>query len=322
MPEIGKFKRSWLLLSTALTVLSEHRKLLVFPLVTAAFIVVAVLFFTAPVILVPTGHSIFSADHWLAVEQRIFEDSPSRPIREVVSAVRRGDDEVDTDIRPAFPRAWITTYLTVAYLALMFLATFSNVAFANEILNALSGRAVSVRSGLLFAWSRVGSILVWSLFAGLIGIVIRSLEERFGWIGRMILRLIGVVWSVASVFVIPVIVREPGLNPATLLRKSAGTLRKTWGESLIGYLGIQLLGVFMLVSLLVVTISAAAFLAFGLPWIAAALAILWVVSITVLAYLSSVADQIYRCALYVYASEGVTPGPFSADMMDMAWKVK
>jgi hypothetical protein len=222
----------------------------------------------------------------------------------------------------SFPRAWIMKYLAVAYLALMFLATFCNVAFANEIFNALNGRAVSVRSGLLFAWSRVGSILVWSLFAGLIGMVIQSLEEHFGWIGKIILRVIGVVWSVASVFVIPVIVREPGMNPVVLLRKSAGILRKTWGEALIGYAGIQLLGVFVLASLVFVGISVAALFAVGPWWLAAAVAVLWVISVIVLAYVSSVANHIYRCALYIYASEGVTPGPFSAEMMDMAWKVK
>jgi hypothetical protein len=49
---------------------------------------------------------------------------------------------------------------------------------------------------------------------------------------------------------------------------------------------------------------------------------LWIVSMMALGYASSVADQIYRSALYVYASEGVAPGPYSAEMMDMAWRIK
>lgn len=304
MPEIGKFKRSWLLLKTSLTVLSQHRKLLLFPLVTALFTVVTVLFFTAPAVLMPTGHSILSADHWTAVVQRSFETGPA------------------VNWRPA-PRAWLLGYLALGYLVFMFLATFANVAFVNEIFHALSGRPVSVRSGLLFAWSRVRSILVWSLFAGIVGIVIQSLERRFGWIGKIILRVVGVVWSVASVFVIPVIVRDPALNPVELLRRSAGTLRKTWGEALVGYVGIQAaLTLFVLGSMAVAFLAATPALMAGKLTIAITVIALWIVSMMALGYASSVADQIYRAALYVYASEGVAPGPYSAEMMDMAWRIK
>jgi hypothetical protein len=246
-----------------------------------------------------------SADHWIAVVQRSFETSPA------------------VNSRGPAPRAWLLGYLAFGYLVFMFLATFCNVAFVNEIFHALSGRPVSVRSGLLFAWSRVRSILVWSLFAGIVGIVIQSLERRFGWIGKIILRVVGVVWSVASVFVIPVIVRDPALNPVALLRRSADTLRKTWGEALVGYAGMQ-----AALTLFVLGSMAAAFIAAVPAWILGQLAIaiavtaLWTFSVIALGYASSVADQIYRCALYVYASEGVAPGPYSAEMMDMAWRIK
>jgi predicted alternative tryptophan synthase beta-subunit len=36
----------------------------------------------------------------------------------------------------------------------------------------------------------------------------------------------------------------------------------------------------------------------------------------------SIADDIFRCALYVYASEGVVPAPYTAELMDAAWKVR
>jgi hypothetical protein len=35
-----------------------------------------------------------------------------------------------------------------------------------------------------------------------------------------------------------------------------------------------------------------------------------------------VAGHIYRGALYVYATEGVVPAPYTAELMDAAWKVK
>jgi hypothetical protein len=118
-------------------------------------------------------------------------------------------------------------------------------------------------------------------------------------------------------------VREPELNPITLLRKSAGTLRKTWGEALIGYAGFgAAMAVYVLATLAAAVLIASSSLAAGLAWIAITTAAVWILAIIALGYAASVADQIYRCALYIYASEGVVPGPYSAEMMDMAWKVK
>ena len=88
-------------------------------------------------------------------------------------------------------------YFVVWYFATMFLATFCNVAFYREIMNALNGRPVSILEGIRFAFSKWKIIFMWTLFAGLIGFIIKSLEERFGWFGELILKFIGTVWSVA-----------------------------------------------------------------------------------------------------------------------------
>ena len=39
-------------------------------------------------------------------------------------------------------------------------------------------------------------------------------------------------------------------------------------------------------------------------------------------YLTGVASQVYKGALYLYAAEGVIPAPYSREMLDMAWKFK
>jgi hypothetical protein len=38
--------------------------------------------------------------------------------------------------------------------------------------------------------------------------------------------------------------------------------------------------------------------------------------------LLSMAGHVYRCALYVYASEGVVPGTFTPELLNAGWKVK
>lgn len=302
---VSKFDRSWQLLKGSFQVIGGNRKLLLFPVVSFAFTLVIVLFFLAPVVLAPTGHSLADPAHWKAVVDRI--------------------GVVDTGGRQQQMVFHNTTYafIAVVYLVSMFCATFFNVAFYSEILKALRGEAVSVRSGLAFALGRIRPILLWSLFAGLVGLVIKALEQRFGWVGRLVLRFIGMVWSVASVFAIPVIVCEEESNPVTLLRHSAQTLRKTWGESLIGYVGITFASwIVLLVSLVLLIGGVIVSILIGHPLLIVLFVLAWIVSLFAFGYIMAVANHIYRCALYVYASSGAVPEPFTPELMDGAWKVK
>jgi hypothetical protein len=41
-----------------------------------------------------------------------------------------------------------------------------------------------------------------------------------------------------------------------------------------------------------------------------------------LSWIVNVVNSVYRCALYIYATEGVVPGTFDKELLDSAWKVK
>jgi hypothetical protein len=223
----------------------------------------------------------------------------------------------------AIPTTTAEIYVVVLYLASMFCATFFNVASYHEIIKALAGDEVSIGKGLRFANSRLGTILIWSLFAGVVGLIIMALEKRLGWVGRWVMKFVGMAWSVASVFVIPIIVREECANPFALLRASASTLRKTWGESLIGYVGIAIGSWIILLGSLALLVAAG--LMFALlhqPVIILSAAVLWVLALVAFCYLLGVTSDIFKGALYVYASEGVVPEPYSVELLDAAWKVK
>jgi hypothetical protein len=215
-------------------------------------------------------------------------------------------------------------YLALIYLGSMFAATFCNAAFYHQILQALAGEAVSLRAGFAFARSRLRAIVFWSLLAGLVGLVIRFLSERFGWMGRIIMGLIGTAWSVASVFAIPVLIREENPNPFGLLRQSAALLKKTWGEGLVGYVGFSILGWFVVLGAIAFFVGIAILsaliphpLMLLIPGV-----ILGVLALVAIGYLANTAAAVYRGALYIYASEGVVPELFTAEQLDAAWKVK
>ena len=291
-----KLRTSWQLFRQSLQVLRKNPKLYLFPVASTLCAIAILLFFFAPIVLVLFGLT----RNWTVTHANVnWDDFAAR-----VGLVKY-------------------VYGVVRYLVSMFVATFMNVAFYNEIMRALAGEQVSIRHGLRFALSRVQAILMWSLLAGTVGLIIRAIEERLGWLGKIVMAAIGTAWSVAAVFAIPVIIRRTDSNPLVVLRDSVATLKRTWGESLAGWVGIRLGGV-VFVLLSVGLLLPAVLLSIGLHqfWMIPTAALVWLLSVFVTAFLVSMATHVYRCALYVYASEGVVPEPYTAEMMNAGWKVK
>jgi hypothetical protein len=307
----AKLQNSWDLFTKSLTVMIAYKKLMFFPFITVALTMLIVIFFIAPVALQPTGYQYTDPQHWQAVGRTIFTENPATALN---NHDKRHSVKLTNDG---------ALFVALIYFVAMFLATFFTVAFYHEILFALNGQDVAITRGLLFAGTKIPSILIWSLFAGLIGYAIRMLEEKVGLFGKIIFGIIGIAWSVASIFVIPFIITETSVNPFHLLRQSADTLKKTWGETLIGYAGIQL-GSFVVVLSSLVMLGGAVFVAIRLQSVSFMITVvaLWLTGILAFSYLTAVANHIYRCALYIFAVEGRVPAPYDQAAMQSAWKMK
>src|SRR5437764_1193328 len=87
--------------------------------------------------------------------------------------------------------------------------------------------AIIVLMVMKFAASPVRSILMWSLFAGWMGVLLHILQPHIKWIGRTLLGSIELMWSVATAFIVPVLIREKTSNPFALVKTSSATVRKT-----------------------------------------------------------------------------------------------
>ena len=295
-----RLQTSWELMKTSLFVLRDHPRLLLFPLVSGCCLIVLVAFFLTPLVFVALGSAaIQGAWHGGSWAGRGAQD-----LKEVFG--------------------WIYySYGALIYLVSIFAATFFNVAFYNEIMKALGGDPVSLGGGLRFAWRKLPAIALWSLLAGTVGLLIRAIENRLGWLGKLVMGFVGVVWSVAAVFAIPVIIRREDSNPLAVLRDSAMTLKRTWGESLAGFVGIRLGGmVLVLLTMVTGACVALGYALFHSHWFLITGGAFWVLGFVVTSFLIAMATHVYRCALYVYASEGVLPGTFTTEMMNAGWKVK
>lgn len=71
------------------------------------------------------------------------------------------------------------------------------------------------------------------------GIGLRVLEDRLGFVGKILARFIGVGWSLATFFVVPVLVLEE--RPVgQSFRRSSGLFKHTRGEAFTGGLSLGL----------------------------------------------------------------------------------
>ena len=176
---------------------------------------------------------------------------------------------------------------------------------------------------------------MWSLFAGLVGYVIQAIEQRVGILGRFITGLIGFAWSVACIFIIPTLVRDTETaNPLKLLRHSTGTLKRSWGELVIGFIGVELMSFVAVMAIIVFGVLALVFPVvmihrgshihhlWAIPVVEGGLLLFGFLFATLISWISRLVNSVYRCALYIYATEGVVPGAFDKELLDSVWKVK
>jgi len=307
------FRRSWQMLASSYATLARQPRLVVFPLLALGTGTLIGLCFLVALLNLPSGHAL-----WDAVSQW-------RTLPEKIDHWRIALHTTGHANPPLF-RPWSNAgylYFVGLYLVSMFITTFLNVSLYSQVIKALAGESVSVAGGLRFGLKRIRSVMVWSLFAGTVGLLLQKLEQRLGLFGKLGLNLFGTMWSVACIFVIPVIIREDNSNPLSLIRNSAATIRKTWGEVLVGFAGITI-GSFLVVFAWSALVLELALLSKHTPYagLVPLIGLIWLLAVVAWLCVTRLANAIFRCALYVYATEGVVPEPYTVDLMDTAWKVK
>src|SRR5258708_9519485 len=159
------------------------------------------------------------------------------PVR--ASAMAAGE-QFNPNHSPMFLGGMFTLYV-VSY----FVIVFFNVALVGVANSRLMGGTWTFRDGLELAWERKGTILQWALVAATVGVILRTLEERLGLIGRVIMKIIGFAWTLACYFVLPVLAFED-LTPIDAVKRSSKLFRDTWGEKVIGGFSLSLVSLVLM----------------------------------------------------------------------------
>jgi hypothetical protein len=192
MSLITRFSNGWTIAKNSFKVLRENRQLIVFPILSGiSMILILASFFT-----VALGFAGWNADN--------IQD-------------------------PGTIAGYVILF--AFYIINYFIIVFFNMALIHCTSLYFKGEEVTIRKGIDFSMSRIGSIFAWAVFAGTIGAILKIIQENVGALGKIITGIIGVVWSIATFFVVPVIAYE-NLGPVGAFKKSANLMKEKWGESI------------------------------------------------------------------------------------------
>src|SRR5579884_1839542 len=202
------------------------------------------------------------------------------------------------------------------YFVSWFIVLFFNVAVIACASIRLKGGDPTIADGFRASMQHIGRIAMWALISATVGIILRVIAERAKLIGRIIAGLLGAAWSIATYFIVPVMIFEQR-SIGDSVKQSTNLIKKTWGESLVAAGGI---GVFIM--LLAVAGLALPLIALFFSTAAALVALgVMVVYWIGLSIISAALSGIFRTALYLYATEGRTPQGFTADYVQHAFAV-
>jgi len=276
---MGKFSRTWQLMGASWRLLKQDKRLVVFPLLSGVVLALVIASFAIPLFATGTQNYLNAA-------------------KEHSSNFYVG--------------------LFLFYFVNYFVLIFFNSALIACVLKQMAGEEPSLGYGLHYAWQRLPQIFGWALLTSTVGFVLRLVEERVGFIGRIIVSLLGMAWSITSFLVVPVLVAEDK-GPIDAYKQSVSMFKRTWGEQIIGNVSFGL--VFLLLGIVpvaVVVLVGSIINPVTLVVIVPAV----VIYLIALALAQSALQTIYQVAIYRYAADGKAPAGFDEQLIAESFRVK
>ncbi|HEU4753830.1 MAG TPA: DUF6159 family protein [Armatimonadota bacterium] len=296
---LERIATSWRLVGEAWTVLKQDRALVLFPILSGLFSLIVSVSFLVPLLLL---HPFWEAGR------------------------AGGEGAVSRFRGTSFdPVHWLVLFLF--YLATYFVVTFFSSGLVACVRIRFAGGNPTFQDGISFSLANIGRIFQWALVSATVGVLLRFIQERASWVGRLVVGLVGIAWTLATAFVVPVLVYEQ-VGPIEAIKRSAETFRRTWGETVVANVGIgAVFGVLTAAGFVIllggialaVVLSASAALAISiLIGTAVVCGLYWIA----LAVIQSALQGIFLTACYQYATTGTVPAAFTPQYVVAAWQPK
>jgi hypothetical protein len=287
------FKRGFSMAGASWSVLKAYPKLALFPVLSGIALIAV-----SAVLIIPTGVGALAG-----------------------AGMNLSDKAVESIVYVA---------LFVWYFLCTFVVVFCNAALISCALQSFAGQPPTIGSGFAAAGKRLPQILGWSLVAATVGVILQALQSlltnKLGFFGELLSGIFSAVWGVATYFVVPVLVVD-GVGPIKAIKQSSGILRRTWGESLAGSGGLGLVS-FLFALPLFALIALGGMLASGAGSadasgaVAGTVVAVAVVYVLALIVVFTALGSIFRAAVYLYATTGVTPSHMDATLLQSSFKTK
>lgn len=185
--------------------------------------------------------------------------------------------------------------LFIFYLINFTVVVFFNVGLIHCTRLFMEGKEAKVGDGIAYSISRIEAIVSWALLAATVGVILKTLEDRLGAIGKLIVGIVGIAWSIATFFVVPVVAYE-NVAPIEAVRRSARIMKEKWGEAIGANFSFGLF--YMLGIAIIVVLSVLLFFVHPVVAIVAGL-----LSFLFLATAVSAAKTVFLAAIYRYVND-------------------
>jgi hypothetical protein len=207
------------------------------------------------------------------------------------------------------------------YVTQYFVIFFFNTALVGAAMIRLEGGDPTVKDGLNIAMAKIVPILGYAAIAATVGMILNALKERAGFLGDIVINLVGAAWTVATAMVVPVLVAQD-VGPVDAIKESVMLLKKNWGENIIGNSGIGLAFGLVMFATIILGIVLAVIGASISPWLGLGVAVVAVIAVLLLAVIQAALSGIYSAALYRFAVDGQAPAGFEGGALQMAFRPK
>jgi hypothetical protein len=199
---------------------------------------------------------------------------------------------------------------------------FFNSALISVALKRLDGDSAGVGDGLRMALENLPAILGYAVIAATVGTILRAIEERVGFVGRIVISIIGGGWTIATAMTLPVLIEED-VGPIEGISRSLALLRRNWGENVIGNggisLGVAVVAVPLGILALLLVFAAMSTRAPASIFMAMAL---FVILMIALGLVSTTLHSIYTAALYRFATGSKENAGIDGDLLAEAYLPK
>jgi hypothetical protein len=215
-----------------------------------------------------------------------------------------------------FPRGGPQLYLPafLFYVVIYAIGIFFQAAVVAGATERMRGGDPTVSSALAAASRRLGPIVMWAVVAATAGMILRAIHDRVGFVGKILADLMGVAWSLATFFVVPVLVLEDRSIPESF-RRSVSVFRQTWGETVVGGTTLGAAAACAWVTLIAITGLLA--MAVGM----AALAVFFIGAV-VLIIVCSALQGVFVASLYRFATGGGAAPGLDPSLLGQAFRPK